>query len=414
MGAHASGHTNVPTLQEQAVGNEAEQSARPAAHGENGMSAKKKKANRPKGTGCIFKPNKSRFFWIKYQLPGKRGKYQYESTKSVLEGDARLLLSKRIGDVAHGVTPDTAHRLTIEKALQHVVDKATLDGRRSIPDTERRIDLHLLPHFGKDRLMSSITPAEIEDYQTERIKAKAARATVNLELAVLRRAFRLAVRRQELAQTPYIGMLPVNNARQGFFEQDEFDAVLKHMPTETQAPLRFAYITGWRLKSEVLKLTVAQVDMQEGCVRLEVGTSKTGEGRTFYMTQVLRKLLEQQLASIEALKRKGVICPYVFHREDGAAIRDFRKSWQDACKDAGYPGKLFHDLRRTAVRNLERAGVPRSTAMQMVGHKTLSMYSRYAITDSRMHREGAALLDTWAETGGSVKRGAVRRFKKTS
>src|SRR5687767_6055944 len=99
---------------------------------------------------------------------------------------------------------------------------------------------------------------------------------------------------------------------------------------------------------------------------------------------------------------------------DGSAIRDFRKSCQEACKDAGHPGKLFHDLRRTAVRNLERAGVPRSTAMQMVGHKTLSMYSRYAITDSRMHREGAALLDTWAQIGGSAKRGAVRRFKKTS
>jgi len=375
---------------------------------ENGMSKKL----RPKGTGCIFKPKGSSFFWIKYQLPGKRGKYHYESTKSVLKGDAQRLLGERIGDVSRGVTPETANKLTIGKALEHVVDKATLDGRRAVADTERRIDLHLLPHFGKDRLMSSITSAEIEDYQTERIKAGAARATVNRDLAALRRAFRLALRRQELSQMPYIGMLPENNARQGFFEQDEFDAVLTHLPNELQAPLRFAYITGWRLKSEVLKLTVAQVDMREGCVRLEVGTSKTGEGRTFYVTQALRKVLEQQLAAIETLKRKGVICPYVFHRDDGSAIRDFRASWNAACLTAGYEGKLFHDLRRTAVRNLERAGVPRSTAMQMVGHKTLSMYSRYAITDSRMHREGAALLDTWAR--GDVKKGALRRFKKTS
>lgn len=375
---------------------------------DNGMSAQQRKP-RPKGTGCIYKPKGSSFYWIKYQL---RGKYHYESSKSVLKGDAQRLLSERIGDVARGVAPAMAQKLTVGKALEHVVDKATLDGRRSIADTERRIDLHLLPHFGKDRLMSSITSAEIDDYQTQRIKAGAARATVNLELAVLKRAFRLAMRRQELTQMPYIGMLPVNNARQGFFEQDEFDAVLTHLPAEVQAPLRFAYITGWRLKSEVLRLTVAQVDLQEGCVRLEVGTSKTGEGRTFYMTQALRKLLEQQLASVEALKRKGVICPFVFHREDGSAIKDFRATWNTACESAGYEGKLFHDLRRTAVRNLERAGVPRSTAMQMVGHKTLSMYQRYAITDSRMHREGAALLDTWAQTGG-VKRGTVRRFKKT-
>lgn len=378
------------------------------------MSAKKK-TQRPKGTGCIFKPKNSSFFWIKYQLPGKRGKYHYESTKSVLKGDAQRLLSERIGDVSRGVTPETANKLTVDKALDHVIDKATLDGRRAVSDTETKIRLHLLPYFGAERLMSSITSAEIENYQTDRIKAGAARATVNRDLAILRRAFRLALRRQELTQMPYIGMLPENNARQGFFEQEEFDAVLAHLPSELQAPLRFAYITGWRLKSEVLNLNVAQVDMREGCIRLEVRTSKTGEGRTFYMTGALRQLLEQQLASLESLKRRGTICPFVFHRA-GAPIKDFRTSWKLACVAAGYPGKLFHDLRRTAVRNLtlERAGVPRSTAMQMVGHKTLAMYSRYAITDSRMNREGAALLDTWAKTGGRVKRGAVRQFKKTS
>lgn len=101
---------------------------------------------------------------------------------------------------------------------------------------------------------------------------------------------------------------------------------------------------------------------------------------------------------------------------DGSQIRDFRKTWANACEAAGYPGKLFHDFRRTAVRNLERAGVPRSTAMAMVGHETESIYRRYAIVDESMHREAAALLDSWhAEQkakAAAERRGQLRRFKK--
>ena len=67
----------------------------------------------------------------------------------------------------------------------------------------------------------------------------------------------------------------------------------------------------------------------------------------------------------------------------------FRRAWLTACRRAGLPGRIPHDFRRTAVRNLERAGVPRSTAMKMVGHKTESIYRRYAIVDEAMLKEGA-------------------------
>ena len=65
-----------------------------------------------------------------------------------------------------------------------------------------------------------------------------------------------------------------------------------------------------------------------------------------------------------------------------------RKVWRKAAKAAGLPGLIPHDLRRSCVRNLERAGVPRSTAMALVGHKTQAIYSRYAVTDEAMLREG--------------------------
>jgi len=73
----------------------------------------------------------------------------------------------------------------------------------------------------------------------------------------------------------------------------------------------------------------------------------------------------------------------------------FRTAWKNACKAAGCPRKLIHDMRRSAVRTFERAGVPRSVAMSIVGHKTDSIYRRYAIVDEAMQREAAARLDAW-------------------
>ena len=135
-----------------------------------------------------------------------------------------------------------------------------------------------------------------------------------------------------------------------------------------------------------------QVDFKASTIRLEPGTTKNREGRMFIMTPELRATLEEQRVRTETLQRKtGRIIPGVFHR-NGKPIGSFRKAWATACKNAGVPGRIPHDLRRTAVRNLERAGVPRSVAMKMVGHRTEAIYRRYAIVDEAMLREGAEKL----------------------
>jgi len=374
----------------------------------------KRKRPRAKGTGGIFKHKGSRNYWIAYVSGGKR---HFESSGSERKKDAQALLTSRLGDTQRGlvVTPKVG-RITVSQGLQAVLDNLRMNGRRMLPDARRRIDLRLLKFFKPDWRMSAIAASDIERYKAERLEAGAKPATVNRDLAVVRRAFRLALEQGELAAMPTIKLLRENNIRTGFFERDQFDAILKHLPDVYHPPLRFAYITGWRFKSEVLSLTVAQVDLRAGFVTLEVGSTKSGEGRSFYVTEDLRELLQGQLDAIKALKKRDVVCPYVFHREDGAQIRDFKKSWATACKAAGYPDKLFHDFRRTAVRNLERAGVPRSTAMAMVGHKTEAIYRRYAIVDEAMHREAAAKLDVWAATeraaGQKASRGQVRRFRR--
>ena len=143
---------------------------------------------------------------------------------------------------------------------------------------------------------------------------------------------------------------------------------------------------------------------------MEPGETKNGEGRMFPLTPGLRAVLERQRERTTALEQaQGRIIPWVFHR-NGEPIRDLRIAWGKACKDAGLPGKLLHDFRRTAVRNLERAGVPRSTAMVMVD-RTESIYLRYAITDEAMLREGAEKLAKLHEAAGGATFPAVVPFK---
>lgn len=373
-----------------------------------------RKRTRAKGTGSIFKPKGSRFYWIAYVSGGKR---RFEGTKSEVNGEAQTLLSNRLGKTSEGivVTPQMG-KITVGKALQAVVDNQKVNGRQSVEQTEQRIADHLLPYFPAERRIGTVTTADLEAYQTYRlVEQEAERATVNRELAIVRRAFRLAFRGGALASMPFVPMLKEDNARQGFFERAEFDATLAHLPAYLHAPLEFMYTTGWR-KSEVFSLTTAQVDLDARIVRLEPGTTKSGEGRTFMLTEALHALLKKQLTAIEALKKQGTICPWVFHRPDGSPIKSFRGAWDAATEAAGYPAKLLHDFRRTAVRNLERAGVARSSAMRMVGHATEAIYRRYAIQDETMLREASAKLEAWTdEQAGKAeaeRKGQVKRFKK--
>jgi integrase len=189
--------------------------------------------------------------------------------------------------------------------------------------------------------------------------------------------FTLAIQAGKLRDKPYIPMLREDNVRRGFFEAAHFESVRARLPAALQGVATFAYITGWRMRSEILPLEWRQVDWAGRMVRLEPGTTKNREGRSFPFTVALETLLKAQLVDHERLKKAGTIVPWVFFRMKGPRkgphelqrIRNFRRAWLSACKGAGVPGRIPHHFRRTAVRNLERAGVPRSAAMGMVGHK---------------------------------------------
>jgi integrase len=192
-------------------------------------------------------------------------------------------------------------------------------------------------------------------------------------------------------------MLKERNVRTGFFERGQLERVLDLLPPAVRPAVQFAYITGWRIPSEVLPLQWRHVDFEARVVRLDPHTTKNDEGRTFPFTDALQQLLEAQKAEHDRLKAQEVLCPWVFHRTGkkvkSKRITRFTKAWRKACEKAGTPGRIPHDLRRTAVRNLVRAGVPERVAMQLTGHKTRSVFERYNIVSECDLTEAAKKLN---------------------
>lgn len=380
------------------------------------------KRRRSKGDGTAYR--KGRFWWIAYNHPD--GTRRQESTGTERRTVALSLLRKRIGAGAHNL-PVIAHaeRLAFFEAAQAVINDFVANGKRSLAVVERRITKHLMPFFGARRLVG-ITSADVTAYvakrQTDFIVTRKARqvtqgetvievpeerkpvsnAEINRELTTLKRIFSLAIDSGRFAGKPKIAMLREGPARSGFFEREAYESVLAHLPAEIRPVIEFAYLTGWRIPSEVLPLEWRQVDFAAGEVRLDAGTTKNHEGRVFPMTGELRRVLEAQHTEHERLKKGGQIEPWVFFRmvangrggeKQPKRIVTFGTAWKRACRAAGCPGRIPHDLRRTAVRNLVRAGISERVAMTMTGHKTRSVFERYNITSPGDLRDAARRLD---------------------
>jgi len=342
---------------------------------------------RTAGTGSVYP--RGAVFWIRYSY---RGRKMRESSGSDRRADAVKLLRRRLAEMGSGrlVGPD-AERTTFEDLASMLLADYKLNGLRSAKRVEVAL-VHLRAFFTFARV-PDMTSDRIGAYIMSRQEAGAAPATIRYELACLRRAFSLAVRAGKAVQRPYIPSVSVDNARKGFFEPGDFEAVHEQLSESLRTFARFLYLTGWRA-GEALGLTWAGVDFAGGVIRLEPGVTKNREGREFPFVALpqLADLLRDQREHTSALERKqGRIIQAVFHR-DGRAIRSYARAWNAACTAAGLDGRLVHDLRRTAVRNLERAGVSRSVAMKLTGHKTEAVYRRYAITSAAYLSEGVAKL----------------------
>ena len=218
-------------------------------------------------------------------------------------------------------------------------------------------------------------------------------ATINRELAQLRRMLRLAYRRRKLAYVPSITMLPESEPRQGFIEEPAFRTIVQNLEPGQALAATIAFETAWRIRSEVLTLEWSRVDVVEGCIRLDGEHSKNGKPRTAYLSPATTALLAQQRERVVALGSQiNRIIPDVFVHTgkgplQGQRVREFNKAWRSACDQAGYNGVLLHDLRRSGVRAMVRAGVPESVAQRISGHATAAVSRRYDITSDQDLRD---------------------------
>jgi len=361
--------------------------------------------------GSIYRQAGRAVWMLKYF---KNGRAFYESSETDSWEAAKKKLRSIEGKVADGKpVSGAANRMRFEDAAKDIENEYAANGRRSIDHLKRRLKLHLKPFFDGKRF-SKITTADFNAYVVDRKKAGASNAEINRELAVLKRMFSLAIHAGKVFYRPHIAMLKEDNTRKGFFERAQFEAVRKHLPAELRPLVTVAYWTGWRVPSELMPLEWRQIDEHRKIIRLEPGTTKNRDGRTFPYAELpeVAAAIKECREATDSAKGKGTITPYVFHRE-GKRIRDYRLAWKDACVAAGCPGRIPHDFRRTAVRNLVRAGVSEKTAMTLTGHKTRSVFDRYDIVDEGDLTAATARLQS-AMVSATVSATSAGKKRKTN
>jgi integrase len=323
-----------------------------------------------------------------------RGRRVRVSARTTDPKVARRKLRDLEGRIARG-EPVAAHADAVryEHLRADVLLHWQTTGSRDVDDATKRLR-HLDTFFRGTRAIAIDRPM-ITQYAKQRQDQGAANGTINREIGILGRMLNLGEENGRLYRAPRLRGLKLAEApaRQGFFEREQFEAVANRLKPDLRAAVAVSYAFGWRMQSETLMLERRHLDLAAQTLRLD--TSKNGEGRVVALPDDLAAMLAEQVARIETVQREsGRIIPWLFPhltgtKRLGARRRDFAKAWRVACEAAGVAGRLRHDLRRTAARDMERQGVPRGVAMKIIGHKTEAMYRRYAIVNEADIREAA-------------------------
>lgn len=337
--------------------------------------------------GCIYKIKGCKFWYLRYYRDGKA---YVESSKSTVKSDARRLLARREGSIADGKFEGLRPlKTTVNDLLNLLIKDVELKKLKSSGDIKRYVAL-LREYFGPVKA-AYVATEQIMDYRLKRksgelrlgIKREkdiVSDSTINMELGTLRRAFVLGMKHEPplVNRVPNISIISVDNVRTGFLEYEDFLKLREVLADYLKVMLTIGYFTGMRV-GEIRNLQWKQIDIINGMMRLEPGTTKNKSGRNVPMVPELKEFIEKWW--MESMT-KYPDCPWVIHDKGHKNVTHY-KAWERATEKAGLKGLIFHDLRRSAVRNLSRAGVPMTIAMKISGHKTDTIYRRYDIPVER-------------------------------
>lgn len=341
------------------------------------------------GSGTLYL--RGDIWWVKIRVDGRP---VYESSKSTKKSDAiklrdKLLAKKSRGELSGG----SADKVLITELLDDVLKSDIKPSTRYV--WEKVIEKNIRPFFGKIRAQR-LTTDLMDKYREKRKGEGRSDATANRELSILRTSFHNARKRTppKVLVVPYFPIVAETNIRKGFLTDEQYDALRDELPTELKGLFVTGYITGLR-RGEITAIQWPQVDFEAGLITLDKGETKNDEPRSVpILDGDMHDLL---LATKKEHDEKWPQSPWVFNR-GGERIIDFRWAWDEACKRAGVPDLNFHDLRRTAVRNMRRAGIPQVIRMNISGHKTDSMERRYNIVDSEDLQMAKELLQNRRRT----------------
>jgi len=375
-----------------------------------------KRERRKKGEGRIWQIG--RIWWIQYYL---RGRQVRESSGSPTKSVAERRLKKRLAQADAGlVVSPSVDRLRYEEMRDALLADYRTNRRKSLlvadDGTEQICGLKHLNAAFKGFRATDITTDRIREFISKRQAAGAPNSTVNRSLALLRRMFILAKQDKKMRDVPFVHLLKEPAARKGFLDYADFQRLRQELPEHLRPVLTLGFYTGMRL-GEIRNLRWSNVSLIDNQIRLDPGTTKNDESRVIPLIAELPEMLK-------ILRQQNPNREFVFTR-NGKALVSFRKAWTRACIAAGlgrleqkadgsaakpklkYAGLIFHDLRRTGVRNLVRAGVPERVAMQISGHKTRAIFERYNIVSERDLKDAARKLGDYLVSQNGANSGQI-------
>ncbi len=358
---------------------------------------------RRRGDGTVFLPQGRSIWRISYYVNGRR---ITQSSGSSDEAEARRQLRVKVGEAAGGkaVLPN---RATIGDLCALVVADYELRDLRDLRAMKWRLNAHVERLLGKLPAGRFGPEPSARTFPVRRAE-KASNATINRELAIVRRGFKLGYETEPklVHQIPTIHQLPEDNVRQGFLEPDQYEKLLEELPLSLKA---LFVCGGWShvgaRKNELRRIRWEWVDLNAGLIRLPGSVTKNKKPRSIPIYGDMRRWIERQRETCP----EG--CAWVFHGAKKHTVDSHLNGWPEACERVGVPGLLFHDLRRSAVRNMKQSGLQDLVAMRISGHLTRNVFDRYNIIDEDDLADAGKRLEEYAQKRKQERAAKLRLVK---